>query len=87
MEEGRGDCSDVSECNGRQFDVKGFDKVTGEIDFHNSSNFTSETSDSFPATDRNTNPEKKYDLRLCDYSGPAGLKGSAMVDNKHENIE
>ena len=42
------DCSDVSKCNGRQFDLKGFDKVTGEIDFHN---FT--TSDSFPATDKN----------------------------------
>ena len=39
------DLSDVSKRNGRQFDLKGFDKVTGEIDFHNSSNFTRETSD------------------------------------------
>ena len=50
---------DVLKCNGRQFDFKGFDKVTGEIDFHNSSSFTSETSDLFPATDTNTGPEKK----------------------------
>ena len=56
---GGGDCSDVSKCNRRQFDFKGFDKVTGETDFHNSSNFTSETSDSFPAADTNTGPEKK----------------------------
>ena len=57
-----GDCSDVSKCIGRQFDLKGFDKVIANIDFQNLSNFTSETSDSFPATDTNTGPEKKHDL-------------------------
>ena len=41
-----------------QFEFKEFDKVTGEIDFYNSRNFTSNTSDSFPATDRKTDPEK-----------------------------
>ena len=48
---GRGDCSDVSKNNRRQFDLKGFDKVTGEIDFYNSNNFSSKISDSFPAAD------------------------------------
>ena len=84
---GGGDCSDVSKCNGRQFDLKGFDKVTGEIDFHNSSNFTSKTSDSFPAIDTSTGPEKKHDLRICDYSGPAGQRGAVMVDNQHANLQ
>ena len=41
-----------------QFEFKEFDKVTGEIDFYNSRNFTSNTSDSFRATDRKTDPEK-----------------------------
>ena len=66
-----GDYSDVSKCNGRQFDHKGFDKVTGEINFHNSSNFIKETSDLFPTTDANTGSEKKHDLRTGGYSGPA----------------
>ena len=35
------DCSNVSKCKERQLDPKGFDKVTGEIDLHNSSNFIS----------------------------------------------
>ena len=60
------DCSDVLKCNGKQFDFKRFDKVTGEIGFHNSTKFTSKTSDSFPATNTNTDPEKKHDLRICD---------------------
>ena len=41
-----------------QFEFKEFDKVTGEIDFYNSRNFTSNISDSFPATDKKTDPEK-----------------------------
>ena len=80
---GGGDCSDVSKCNGRQFDFKGFDQVTGEIDPHNSSDFTSETSDSFPATDANAGPENKHELKICDHSGPAGEREAAMVDNQH----
>ena len=39
-----------------QISQNAFDKVTREIDFHNSRNFTSEMSDSFPATDTNTCP-------------------------------
>ena len=62
---GGGDCSDVSKYNGRQFDLMRCDKVTGEIDFHNPSNFTSETSDSPPAANTNTGPEKKHDLQIC----------------------
>ena len=77
---GGGDCSDVS-CNGRQFDYKGFDKVTRETDFHNSSNFTSETSDSLPAADTNTGPEKKHDLPICDFSGPAGQRRATPRSN------
>ena len=84
---GGGDCSDVSKHNGRQFDLKGFGKVTGKIDFHNSSNFASETSDSFPATDTNTGPEKKHDLRIYDYFGYAGQRGAVIVDNQHEHLE
>ena len=41
LKKGGRDCSNVSKCNGRQLDPKGFDKVTGEIDLHNSSNFIS----------------------------------------------
>ena len=52
------DCSDDLKSNERQFDFKEFDRVTWEIDFHNSRNFISETSDSLPETDTNTNPEK-----------------------------
>ena len=84
---GGGDCLDVSKCNRRQFDLKGFDKVTGETDFHNSCSFTSKTSDSFPATDINAGPEKKHDLQICDYSGPSGQRGAVMVDIQHANLE
>ena len=84
---GGGDCSDFSKCNERQFDLKGFDKSTREVDFHNSSNFTSKTSDSFPAVDTNTGPEKKRDLQICDFSGPAGQTGAVMVDNQHVNLQ
>ena len=87
LKKGGGDCSDVSKFNGRQSDLKGSNKFTGEIDFHNSSNFTSKTSDSFPAIDTSTGPEKKHDLRICDYSGPAGQRGAVMVDNQHANLQ
>ena len=55
--------SHVSNCKGRQFGFKGFDKVTGKVDFNKSSNFTRETSDSFSATDTNTFPEKNMTLK------------------------
>ena len=84
---GGGTCSDVSKCNGRQFVLKGFDEVTGEIDFHNSINFTSETSDSFPATETNTGPEKKHDRRICDYSGPADERTAVMVGKENANLQ
>ena len=69
------------------FHFKGFDKVTGEIDFHNSINFTSESSDLVPATDTNTGPENKYYLCICDYYGPAGQRGAVMVDNQTKNLQ
>ena len=31
--------------------------------------------------------QKKHDLRICDYSGPAGQRGAVMVDNQHENLQ
>ena len=68
--------------SGRQFDLKRFDKVTGEINFHNSSNFTSETSDSFPAKDTNTDPEKKHELQIYDYSGPEGQKKFGVISER-----
>ena len=57
---GSRDCSDVWKCNERQFDFNEFHKVTGEINFDNSSNFTSQTLDSFPTTavNKNTGPDK-----------------------------
>ena len=78
LKKGRRGFSDISKCNGRQFDFKEYDKATGEIDFHSSSNFTSKTSDSFPVTDTYTVPQNKYDR---DYSGPGGQKGAAVVDS------
>ena len=69
------------------FHFKGFDKVTGEIDFHNSINFTSESSDLVPATDTNAGPENKYYLCICDYYGPAGQRGAVMVDNQTKNLQ
>ena len=84
---GSEDCSDVSKCNRRQLEFKGFDKVTEEINFHNSSNFPSNTSDSFPATDTNTGLEKKYDVQICNYSGSAGQRRAVMVDNQHKNLQ
>ena len=84
---GGGDFSDISKCSGRQFDLKRFDKVTGEIDFHNSSNFTGETPDSFTAANTNTGPEKKHDLPICDYSGSSGQRGAVMVENQHGNLQ
>ena len=44
--------------------LRDLSKVTEEIDFHNSSEFTSETSDLFPATDTNTGPDKKQPTTL-----------------------
>ena len=84
---GRRDFSDFSKCNGCQFQFKGFEKVTGEIDFHNSSSFSSKTSDWSPTADTNIDPQKIYDLRICDYSGPAGQRGAVMVDNQNENLQ
>ena len=82
---GREDCSDVSVCNGRQFDFKGFEKVTGGIDFHNLSNFnTKHQSVSFSRY--KYRPWGKYDQRICHYSGPSGQRGAVMVDNQHENL-
>ena len=76
----------MSKCIGGQFDFKRSEKVTGEIDFDNFSNFTSKRSDSFPAADQNRSPEKKYDLQICDCSGQAGQRGPVMVENQHENL-
>ena len=84
---GRRDFSDFSKCNGCQFQFKGFEKVTGEIYFHNSSTFSSKTSDWFPTADTNIDLQKIYDLRICDYSGPAGQRGAVMVDNQNENLQ
>ena len=70
-----------------QFHFKEFDKVTEEIGFHNSSNFTSGTSDSFPAREINAGPEKKHDLRICDYSGPKGQRGVVIADNQHKYLQ
>ena len=30
---------------------------------------------------------KKHDLRICDYSGPAGQRGAFMMYNQHENLQ
>ena len=78
---------DVSKTNGRQSNLKGYERVTGEIDFYNLSNFISKASDSFTVTDANTDPEKKHEQRICDYSGPAGERGPVMVDNQYENLQ
>ena len=39
------------------------------------------SSDSFPSTDTNAVPEKKYDLQICGYSGPADQNGAVVSRN------